>query len=60
MRTNPLKALLGNFDLMKNAVIRRLNQLLGIRPHEKVNFDLIKFDLLIISRNGWAQSDHIK
>jgi hypothetical protein len=30
MRSKPKKALLDNFDLVKNAAIRRLNQLLGI------------------------------
>jgi predicted YcjX-like family ATPase len=48
---------------MKTAAIRRSNQLLGIsiswkvgknltswiRSHEKINFDLMKFDLMIIS-----------
>ncbi len=66
MRSKLKKALLGNFDLMKNAAIRRSNLLLGIstswkmkknliswiRPHEKSNFDLMKFNLLIISLCG--------
>ena len=59
-----LKSILGNFNLMKNAMIMRSNQLLGIsiswtvrknsiswiRSHEKMNFDLMRFDLMIISQ----------
>ncbi len=50
MRSKLLKLLLANFDLMKNAAIRRSNNSISY-------FDLMKFDLLTLTHK--AESEYV-
>ncbi len=47
MRSKPYKALLGKFDVMKNAAVRRSNQLLGISTSWKMTKNLTSWTNLI-------------